>query len=313
MHIYVFTDFLSPETSGQVKETENWLSLPDPHLGGCCDGRRGTALTGKRITHSSSLKSRSLDGRSSNSSSRLSLRDSSNRSSLVEIKVNGYNFPQACEDDYNLADQSEEGIIEKIISFISRRKSDETEEEDCFTTSPIDIPKKERQLSVFNNNNSRSCPAGKSSPSYTQSPSRLLNPQYSHPASRESSRSNKTSRVSSAEDMTDTEKIMRHNQLVQAIRMKYNLGDDADPSTRRSNSSLDRYSPKSHELCEPCCRERSARSVGNIDQMRQYLLERGERVRLMDERAENLKIVTGALSKSTNALALKYKSKKWYE
>lgn len=118
-----------------------------------------------------------------------------------------------------------------------------------------------------------------------------------------------------AKQLTDKER--KHQELVQAIRLKYNCGENEDYIKKRSQLSLDKYKSNtsgSHNNdldIQP--RERTAKSVGSIAQMRQALVERGERVKFLDDKTSHMKNSASNLSTSMNALAEKYKNKKWYE
>lgn len=116
--------------------------------------------------------------------------------------------------------------------------------------------------------------------------------------------------------VSPTNQPTKHDQLVQAIRNKYSVGENENIIKNHSDRSLNKN--KLEKLCPQSSfdygmRERSVKSVGSISQMRQMLNERGERVERMEAQSESMKNATGNMSTSMSKLAEKYKNKKWYE
>lgn len=110
-------------------------------------------------------------------------------------------------------------------------------------------------------------------------------------------------------------KPTKHDQLLQSVRKKYKLSDNADYFKRHSsNRSLNKKTPvtPANSIDVPM-RERSARSVGSISQMRQVLHDRGQQLGRIEMQSEAMKDATSNLSTSMSKLADKYKNKKWYE
>lgn len=117
-----------------------------------------------------------------------------------------------------------------------------------------------------------------------------------------------------------------HQQRLADIRHKYSnrQGSFLSPSSAndkprrldvgRKTSLTHTLRPSTEAVNENSSEhEREARSVGYLDTLKRNLLERGERVSVLEDQSESLKISSRTLSKSAHLLAEKYKNKKWYE
>lgn len=127
------------------------------------------------------------------------------------------------------------------------------------------------------------------------------------------------SAVAAAKKESKSTGPQQHKKKVLDMRHKYHMDT---PEMQRARDLGKAYGlSTSHDLLgAPDSRNEAngemrhmAKSQGHLDQLRQSLNERGEKVSEIEDRTDNMKHVAGEWSSNMNKIADKYKKKKWYE
>ena len=128
---------------------------------------------------------------------------------------------------------------------------------------------------------------------------------------------------SSAVDKDFTESQTRKEMKIQEVKDKYRQPasfQNGGNTLLRKVSQSGQIKANSMTLLKPdnsnqnsTGRERTVKSFGHLEQLKEKLAERGEKVGLLDSKSEAMKDASQNFSRSAQKLAQKYKHKKWYE
>lgn len=226
-----------------------------------------------------------------------------------------------------------EGFIEHLIHrFTSTEEDDESEidvqSQTAKDTSPHTSPRSSPRLSprssprlakrspelrhrynaMSSSNRNLSVDESVRPRSSTLDPSFTHNPRHSYASASQVKRSPSPKGAGGRENSPSS-----RDRLVQETKEKYRAkGKSSVTSSDASKpvSHMTHLKPDSSMNSESM---RMGRSLGQLDQLRQNLAERGEKVGLLEDNTEALKHNSKSLTKTAHLLAEKYKKKRWYE